>query len=186
MAKGPRNGRRQVPRRPVMAYTPSPQPASHGFGAIGLNATQLIRPSETPPFPHVISKRDKRRLALSDRLTEISANFSNNRDAFYRSHMHTLQLDMNYINNAGLYENKPLEDSSEDILEGLSANLPGSSIGSRSGLQGLRSAEIEAPPRAGTWAAKFTHEVNDEFEGKDVRLTLLAVRIPLPLSSSYP
>ena len=161
--------------RRKMAYTPSPQPGFHGLGATGLNTTQPIRASDTPPFQHSISKRDKRRLALSDRLTEISTDFTNNREAFYRAHMHTLQLDMNYINNANLYENKPLEDSSEDILEGLSANIPGSSIGSRPGVPGLRLPEIEAPPRAGRWAAKFVHEVNDEFEERDVRLTLLAV-----------
>ena len=161
-----------------MAYTPSPQPGFHGLGATGLNATQPIRTSDTPPFSHIVSKRDKRRLALSDRLTEISTNFTNNREAYYRAHMHTLQLDMNFINNANLYENKPLDDASEDILEGLSANIPGPSIGSRSGVPGLRLPEIEAPPRAGRWAAKFVHEINDEFEDKDVRLTLLAVRIP--------
>lgn len=160
-----------------MAYTPSPQPGFHGLGATGSNTTQPIRPSDTPPFPHSISKRDKRRLALSDRLTEISTNFTNNREAYYRAHMHTLQLDMNYINNANLYENKPLEDSSEDILEALSANIPGPSIGSRSGVPGLRLPDIEAPPRAGKWAAKFVHEINDEVEEKDVKLTLLAVRV---------
>lgn len=166
------------PDRREMAYTPSPQPGFHGLGATGLNPTQPIRPSDTPPFPHIISKRDKRRMALTDRLAEISTNFTNNREAFYRAHMHTLQLDMNYINNANLYENKPLEDSSEDILEALSANIPGPSIGSRSSVPGLRLPEIEVPPRAGKWAAKFVHEVNDEFEDKDVRLTLLAARIP--------
>lgn len=85
---------------------------------------------------------------------------------------------MNYINNASLYENKPLEDASEDILEAMSANIPGPSIVSRSGVPGLRLPEIEAPPRPGKWAAKFVHDVNDEFEDKDVRLTLLAARIP--------
>ena len=158
-----------------MAYTPSPQPGFHGLGATGLNTTQPIRPSDTSPFPHSISKRDKRRLALSDRLAEISTNFTTNREAYYRSHMHTLQLDMNYINNANLYENKPLEDSSEDILEGLSANIPGPSIGSRSGVPGLRLPDIEVPPRAGRWAARFVHEINDECEEKDVKLVLLAV-----------
>lgn len=166
-----------VSNRREMAYTPSPQPGFHGLGATGLYATQPHRPSDTPPFSHVISKRDKRRIALSDRLTEISANFTNNREAYYRAHMHTLQLDSNFINNANLYENKPLEDSCEDILEGLSANIPGAPVGSRSGVPGLRLPEIEVPPRAGKWAAKFVHEVNDEFEDKDVRLTLLAVRV---------
>ncbi len=160
-----------------MAYTPSPQPALHGFAATGVNTSQVIPPTETTPFPHVISKRDKRKMALSDRLTEISTNFANNRDGYYRAHMHTLQLDMNYINNACLYENKPLEDSSEDILEGLSANIPGPSMVPRSGPAGLRLPEIEVPPRAGKWAAKFAHDINDEFEEKDARLTLLAVRI---------
>lgn len=173
-----------VSSRREMVYTPSPQPGLHGPGATGLNITQPVRPSDTPPLPHSISKRDKRRLALSDRLAEISANFTNNREAYYRAHMHTLQLDINFINNANLYENKPLEDSSEEIIEGLSANIPGPSIGSRPGIPGLRLPEIEAPPRAGRWAAKFVHEVNDEFEDKDVKLTLLAVHLPYSLSQS--
>lgn len=159
-----------------MAYAPSPQPAFYGLLPTELNTTQMAWPSETPPFPNTISKRDKRRLALSDRLTDISTNFTINRDSIYRIQMHTLQLDMNYINNASLYENKPLEDSSEDILEALSANIPGSSIGL--GLPGRRVPEIEAPPGAGKWSAKFVHDINDEFEEKDARLTLLAVRVP--------
>lgn len=161
-----------------MAYTPSPQPAFHGFASTGLNTTQMIQPSETPPFLHTISKRDKRRQALSDKLADISTNFTINRDAYYRNQMHTLQLDMNYINNANLYENKPLDDFSEDILEGLSANIAGPSIVPRPGLPGRRLPEIEAPPGAGKWAAKFVHDINDEFEEKDARLTLLAVRVP--------
>lgn len=155
-----------------MTYTPSPQPAYLGFGASAFNLMQSIRPLETPPFPQTISKRDKRRLALSDRLTEITTNFTGNRDGYYRSHMHMLQLDISYISNAVLYENKPLEDLSEDILEGLTANIPGPANAPRSA---LRLSDLEAPPRAGNAAAKFVHEINDEFEEKDARLTLLAV-----------
>ena len=100
--------------------------------------------------------------------------------------MHTLQLDMNYVNNSGLYDNKHMDDSSEDILEGLSANIPGPSNVSRSGIPGLRLPEIELPPRAGKVAAQFVHEVNDECEEKDVRLTLLAVRTTFLYRSQSP
>lgn len=155
-----------------MAYSPSPQPATLPTGG---NATQVIRLSATPPFQHVISKRDKRRIVLSDRLNEISTQFAQNRDGVYRSQMQVLQLDMNFINNASLYENMPLDDFGDDIIRGLSSNILGNVTGVKSNRGGVRMSDIEAPPGAGKWAAMFTKEINDAFEEKDSQLTLLAV-----------
>lgn len=155
-----------------MAYSPSPQPGSHTLGG---NPTHAIRLSTTPPLSQVISKRDKRRNALLERFNDINSNFARNRDAIYRAQMQLLQYDMNLINSIGLYDNKPLDDFADDIIEALATSTQTSANGARSSQSGARMLDVEALPGAGRWAAQFIQEVNDAFEERDVQLTLVAV-----------
>ena len=152
-----------------MAYSPSPQP-----GALGLNGTfsGRNRLSITPPLPQ-ISKRDKRRNALSDRLNEISANFAQNRDANYRSQLQGLQLAMNFISNSEPYKNRPLNDNPEDIYDELSAALADNA--QRVAQAGSRSAVTEVPLGTERLAAAYVKEINDEMESRDASLTVVAV-----------
>ena len=155
-----------------MAHSPSPQPSAHTFGG---TVNQAIRLSTTPPLPQVVSKRDKRRNALLERFNDLNNSFVRNRDAIYRSQMQVLQYDMNYINNVGLYNNKPLDDFADDIIDGLTMMAPSNGNGARSSQAGARTLDIEALPGAGKWVSEFINEVNDAMEERDVQLTLVAV-----------
>ena len=136
-----------------MAYSPSPHTAIAGI------STQIIRHSGSPPLRLPLSKRDKKRLNMADRLTEISNNFAANRDALYRQQLQTYQADINFIQSANPYENKLLEDPTQDQLDGV--------------LNG--GARIEPPFKTGRYSAKFVQEINDAMEKRDVDLTTLAV-----------
>ena len=162
-----------------MAYSPSPQPGA--LAAAG--ATRNIpRTSVTPPPNQILSKRDKRKNALIDRLRDISANFANNRDMHYRQQLQTYQADMSYINEANPYENKPLDDLGDEIVDKINETIASSAQGGRPPQAGSHS-RFQAPPRAGKWAAGFVQEVNAAMEERDAQLVLLAVRIMLfPLS----
>ena len=162
-----------------MAYSPSPRPALAG------SSTQIRRHSATPPVPHVISKQKKRRNQLTDRLNDISVSFAQNRDENYRKQLQSLQFDMNYILRAQPYENSPLDDLSSDIIDGMSSATINVNESLRSSMTGTRIADVETLPRAGKWASKYIHEINDAMEDKDVQMTLVAVwQTPFGTSSS--
>ena len=134
---------------------------------------QLNRLSTTPPLPLLVSKRDKKRLAALERLNDISASFALNRDAHYRTQLQSLQLDMNYINHADPYQNKPLEDTADEICAEITSSLIGNAHG---GIRsGARATDFEAPPGLGKWSAIFPQEVNNAMEERDTQLTELAV-----------
>lgn len=90
---------------------------------------------------------------------------------------------MNFINNVRLYDNKPLDDFADDIIEGMTMSAPSNTNGARLSQAGARTLDVEALPGAGKWAAKFVHEVNDAFEDRDVQLTLVAVCAVFPCKS---
>ena len=155
-----------------MAYSPSPQPAT--LAAAG-NSKNFSRNSPTPPPSQAISKRDKRKNALTDRLRDISANFANNRDIYYRQQLQTYQVAMNYISEAKPYENKPLDDLADDVIENINETVSGNAQGGQRRVQPGSQPRFQAPPRSGKWAAVFVHEVNAALEERDAQLTLLAV-----------
>ena len=155
-----------------MAYSPSPQPAA--LTAAG-NSKNFSRISPTPPPNQAVSKRDKRKNALTDRLRDISTNFANNRDIYYRQQVQTYQVAMNYINEAKPYENKPLDDLADNVIENISETASSNAQGGQRGAQAGSQPRFQAPPRSGKWAAVFVHEVNAALEERDTQLTLLAV-----------
>ena len=156
-----------------MAYSPSPQPGGHGPNSI---FSSLHHASITPPLPQALSKRDKRRNVLSERLNDISANFAQNRDAHYRSQLQGIQLAMNFISNTEPYGNQPLNDSPDYIHEELSAALADNA--QRIAQAGSRSAVTEVPTSTDRWAAAYVKQVNDEMEMRDSNLTMVAVSLP--------
>lgn len=164
---------RTVHRGASMAYSPSPQP-----GALGLSGTfsSLHHHSETPPLPQ-ITKRDKRRHALSERLNDISTNFAQNRDAHYRSQLQGLQLAMNFISNSDPYKDQPLNDNPSEIYGELSAAVADNA--QRVAQAGSRSAVTEVPLGTERWAATYVKEINDEMEIRDTSLTVVAVSLTI-------
>ena len=155
-----------------MAYSPSPQPAA--LAAAG-SSKSLPRLSPTPPPNQAVSKRDKRKNALTDRLRDISANFANNRDFYYRQQLQAYQVAMNYINEAKPYENKPLDDLGDDVIENINEIVSGTTQGGSRAAPVGSQPRFQAPPRSSKWAAMFVHEVNAAMEERDAQLTLVAV-----------
>lgn len=120
-----------------------------------------------------MSKRDKRRNALSERLSDLTNQFTRNRDAHFRKQLQSLQIDMNLIMRADPYKERPLEDHPDEIAELISTTVGANILGGGHG--GHRRAENDAAPYAGKWYQKFVEEINDAQENRDAQLTLLEV-----------
>ncbi|RDW64906.1 hypothetical protein BP6252_10557 [Coleophoma cylindrospora] len=132
-----------------MALSPSPQ------GSPDLGGRIALLPSP-PPQP---SKRDKRRQQLADRLAEITAQFSQNRDLHCRQELLALQVDMHLITEADVHSKTPLDDRGDEIrafAEEISSRTMIKSIGT--------------PERAGKVYMEFTKEVNNAIEQRDADL----------------
>jgi hypothetical protein len=112
--------------------------------------------SETPPA-QPLSKRDKRRTALSDRLIEITSNFSSNRDMHYRHQLQAIQIDISLITNADLNAPNPLEDRGEDV-DDLIYNISG-------GIGNVGEGVI-----GGKLYSEFAREIGDAMEQRDSAL----------------
>ena len=163
-----------------MAYSPSPQTVVAG------SSTQHNRISASPTTQLPLSKRDKKRLNMADRLTEISNNFTANRDTFYRQQLQAYQTDINYIQQADPYSNKPLEDPTDDPLEEAAGSAAASTQGSLRTTQQTHQNSIgrtELPFKTGKHTAQFVQAINDAMEKRDVDLTALVV-CPLYLLDS--
>src|ERR1700710_222457 len=83
-----------------MASPPSRSPARDEFTG------------SPPPFQ---SKRDKRRNLIVDRMTDMATLFSQNLRPHYEAQASALHVDIHLITRAKLNENKPLDDSPEEI-----------------------------------------------------------------------
>lgn len=133
--------------------------------------------SPAPP----ISKRDKRRTQLSDRLRDMISSFNTNIRPHYDAQVNAIQVDIKLIEDAELHANKPLEDSGDDIAE-----MIGNVVGSRVPAEPI--AEEDFYAQAGRWYGQFAREVNNAMEERDVNLALLKVSTTLcslPFSVKY-
>ncbi|KAI4194372.1 MAG: hypothetical protein LQ350_007811 [Teloschistes chrysophthalmus] len=134
----------------MAAYAPLPQSAASLVPAT--NSSDLHRQSPTPP---PLTKREKRKNAMAERLRDISTNFAENREYHYRRQLQALQRDLSFITHAEPYRDQPLEEILDDF-----------------GPDGGNDAQ----PRAGKWARKFIEELNNAMEDRDAQLCLVVVR----------
>jgi hypothetical protein len=120
--------------------------------------------------PPAMSKRDKRRTMLQDRLETMMANFGHNLRPHYDAMSNAIQVDIALIMRERPYENKPLDDDPEAIekkvMDITAGKVPADQV-----------AEDNFRHDVGREYTKFIHDVNNSIEEKDVQLTLLAVRI---------
>ncbi|KAF2204591.1 hypothetical protein GQ43DRAFT_387681 [Delitschia confertaspora ATCC 74209] len=121
--------------------------------------------SATSPQP-MLSKRDKRRNQLVDKLQEMMASFSDNRDSHYRAQLAAIQADINLITKADPLANKPLEDNGEEAAE-LVAQIMGNNVPL------APSAGTDYVAQVGKYYAKFVESVNDAMEERDYNITML-------------
>ncbi|KAL3428171.1 deacetylase complex subunit [Phlyctema vagabunda] len=136
-----------------MAMSPSPQLSPDMGGRIAL----------MPSPPPQQSKRDKKRAQLADRLTDITTQFSANRDAHCRQELLALQVDLNLISESEVPAKGPLPDRGEDIRSFADE------LANRTLMKAI--GPIGAPERAGKIYSEFAAEVNDAIEQRDTEMT---------------
>lgn len=117
---------------------------------------------------------------MEDRFVQIGQEFNEKRDMYYRRQLQTLQIDLDYIRNADLYANKPLDDFRDDASEGAITSTAGSTQGSVRTLNLSGNSRLDIPPKSGAYAAKFAQDINDAMEQRDTVLTTIVVCSLLP------
>ncbi|KAE8149751.1 Sds3-like-domain-containing protein [Aspergillus avenaceus] len=148
-----------------MAYSPAPaSPVPGGPGSSMANSLHSRGRSASPPAGAPLSKRDKRRSALQERLQDLTASFSQNRDTQFRQQLHALQCDMTLINNADPYSPGPLPDSAEEIAQLIESTVGGGKFAK------------EMSSLAGMWYSRFVQEVNQVKAERDTELAMLRHR----------
>ncbi|KAL9039790.1 MAG: hypothetical protein Q9180_002320 [Flavoplaca navasiana] len=158
----------------MTTYLPSPQPIG-GFpkaSIVASNPTHAHRQSPTPPVAPTLSKRDKRRNAMIERLRDIEDGFAANRDFYYRQQLQALQRDANIITYADPYRNQPLEELNDVPNADENAPTNGNRIHHNGGAMGSG----ERQPKAGKWARGFIEQVNNAMEDRDAQLSLIVDR----------
>ena len=158
-----------------MAYSPSPHIPNL---AVAGTSSRFNRHSPSPTLPQPLSKRDKKRNVMENRLAEISSSFAENRDHIYRKQLQALQADMNYIQAARLYDNVPLDQIGDEGPEEASTSAAASAAGSfRNAHQAHlpNHMRLETTHRTGPRTAEFIQEVNDAMEQRDADLTTIVV-----------
>ncbi|KAL9595529.1 MAG: hypothetical protein Q9219_006386 [cf. Caloplaca sp. 3 TL-2023] len=130
------------------------------------------QPHRSSPTSPPLSKRDKRRNAMMDRLQEISNNFAENREYHYRRQLQGLQRDINLITYADPYQNQPMDEIPDESDEDAPAN--------GTGMRGLQHRPAigngEKLPKAGKLARRYIEEVNNAMEDRDAQLSLVVER----------
>lgn len=106
---------------------------------------------------------------LAEKLSEMMAAFSDNRDSHYRAQLAALQADINLIMKADPYKNEPLEDNGQEASE-LIAQIMGNNIPT------APSAGTDYVAQCGKHYSRFVDAVNDAMEERDYNLTMLYVR----------
>ena len=147
-----------------MAMSPSPHLSPIMGGSHRIDRQQ----SNSPPQQQ-LSKRDKKRTQLAERLADITAQFSANRDVHYREQLQALQIDMNLIMEADAHGKDPLPNTPAEIDDLVQENIRKSM---------MKSIGPTAPPRAGKVFADFAKEVNDAMEDRDAAMVTHRVSDP--------
>jgi hypothetical protein len=121
--------------------------------------------SNTPPA-QPLSKRDKRRTQLLDRLHEVTVSFSTNKDQFYRQQLQAIQLDTNLILHANPYNDRPIPDRGDDIYD----MVHEATGGNAHMMMSVANGDIK--DITGKLYSEFASEVNDAMEARDAALTM--------------
>lgn len=103
---------------------------------------------------------------LAEKLADMMASFSDNRDLHYRAQLAALQADINLIMKADPYANRPLEDGGEEASELISQIMGGS-------VPTAPSPGTDYVAQCGKYYARFVDAVNDAMEERDYNLTML-------------
>jgi hypothetical protein len=108
-----------------------------------------------PPPPPQLSKRDKKRNMLADRISDLETSFKLNRESHYRQQYQALVSDIHLITSTDVATEAPLEDTAEGID---------------------RMVQNQEASFGGKWYGKFAEDVNNAKEERDASLAQLYVR----------
>lgn len=131
------------------------------------------RVSPSPP-PQPLSKRDKRRNNITDKLSDMIQTFTQDQPQHYRAQLQAIQVDMTLILRSNPYENRPLEDSAEQIEQEIE-NVTGGSLPS------TEAATKDYLALAGKRYHEYIQHINHAMEQRDADLTALQVGHHLPI-----
>lgn len=124
--------------------------------------------SHSSPPPQQMTKRDKRRKNILEKLDDMITTFSKDQTQHYRAQLQALQVDMNLILRADPYENAPLDDDPQKIEDMVDA-LTGGHIA------GGKAAREDFFALAGRRYYEYCQEINKAQEKRDADLTMLKV-----------
>ena len=158
-----------------MPFSPTPHSAGGPSAGHGGSSSLFHRHDKHSPSPPAtqpaVNKRDKRRIVIQDRLADIVQSFAENRDTNYRKQLQQYQADINFINCAQLYNDKPLLEPGEDEEEEVVVNTTRQQQAS---LQ-TGGARVESQAKTSRFATRFVQDVDDAMEERDVNLTATVV-----------
>lgn len=126
-------------------------------------AFHSMRRSPSLPAPP-LSKRDKRRTALQERLQDITTTFGGHRDEHFQQQRQALQMDLNLVMQADPYSPDFMEDSGEGVARTIDSFTQ------------RHAYPPEVSGLAGYWYSNFVLQVNEAKEDKERELTMLMVR----------
>jgi hypothetical protein len=118
--------------------------------------------------PTLLSKRDKKRQMLIDRLAALSDKFGRDRDRAYREQLQRIQVDTNLVMRVDAHAERPLDALDDEHLQLSRAN---SEVNNHSGPRTLLEM---AGPRFQDWIVN----VQDLVEERDYYLTKYTVSLP--------
>jgi len=139
----------------------------------------MDRDDNAPPV-QPLSKRDKRRTALIDRLNDITMQFSANKDQYYREQLGVVQQDIALILHAVPYVEDPTKESTVELLQVIHKLTRGDPRA----LQALKEGDIQGI--GGKIYHEFQDEIQDAMERRDASLSAYAVsRRPLQVKLNH-
>jgi hypothetical protein len=121
-----------------------------------------------PPQPQPLSKRDKRRNNITDKLSDMIQTFTQDQHQHYRAQLQAIQVDMTMILRANPYENSPLDDSAEHVEQEIE-NVTGGS------LPNTDASVKDYLALAGKRYHEYVQQINHALEQRDADLTALQV-----------
>ena len=157
-----------------MAMSPSPV-LSPSLGVA--HAVDRVHP-DTPPMPP-LSKRDKRRTMVVDRLRGVTMLFNANKDNYYRQQLHAIQIDTALILHADPYRDNPITDLGDEIQELVHQETKANPQAMLAAVNG------DVSSIAGKIYSEFANEVNDAMEVRDSALAEEQVRNMIPINEYF-
>lgn len=136
----------------------------------GAGTTKVARQSPQPQ-----SKRDKKRQALTERLSALSEQFNREKDKHYREELQKIQVDVNLVSRVDPYADRPLDEIDRERRQReLSQTTNGLSNNTTNGSN--NSAGAGAPARsllemAGPTFQEWVRDVEDLIETRDYDMT---------------